>query len=589
MNLSIAGLLAPEPETAPSRGAAPARPLNEDGGVDRQNGFEQAFAQSETAEEPSDAPRASGDEGRARNGEAAPSLDADPSAAVSARAAAVAEEESDASSEAAATAGVGIDAVSASGAVDATASALVDSDADVDGDGSEGAVAIAPVSGGALDALDVAAEGRDATRPGVGSEAPGAGSVETAAGAVGEGVIGEARSGAPGAALSQPSQSADPAILDTAPRGDASTAETALANAARTVDGGEASSGAPIELPSRQNAAGAPAEATLAAASGGASDAVDSASPLNAAPASGDLAEPALATRSADGPQTTPLAGAAVATSSAADALGAAAHLAPGETPVSAAASQFAAALVDGEESRASFAETPRDVSPRSGAADVAAARPLASSATPAAAADGILGNTLVAASTQTVDTAAASLLDVDNFAGDEAAFAAQSAGSGAAGAASSASGGLAALATPAGQAQLGAAAATQVAAAIVQSDGDSRIELRLDPPELGRVDIEFSFEKDATRVVLRAEREDALDLLRRHADDLLRDLRDAGYDVDHQDLDFGGMAFGRDEAQGETAGDDGGETRRTQAMIAVDAAGVVSPRTASGGLDLRV
>ncbi|MDT8345744.1 MAG: flagellar hook-length control protein FliK, partial [Thermohalobaculum sp.] len=107
-------------------------------------------------------------------------------------------------------------------------------------------------------------------------------------------------------------------------------------------------------------------------------------------------------------------------------------------------------------------------------------------------------------------------------------------------------------LPIPAAAADPAALPARQIAAAIAANPGADRIELRLDPPELGRVDIRFDFTDDRLNAVVAAERGATADLLRRHADMLIAQLREAGFDK--VDLDFGSFAGGA----GSGAGRDG-------------------------------
>ena len=95
----------------------------------------------------------------------------------------------------------------------------------------------------------------------------------------------------------------------------------------------------------------------------------------------------------------------------------------------------------------------------------------------------------------------------------------------------------------------LAAQLASHINAAAISRPSENRLELRLDPPELGRVEIEFTFEKDAMKVVVRAEREEALDLMRRHSDELARELEEAG-------LRLGDLAFAAGGFAGRTGGD---------------------------------
>lgn len=76
-----------------------------------------------------------------------------------------------------------------------------------------------------------------------------------------------------------------------------------------------------------------------------------------------------------------------------------------------------------------------------------------------------------------------------------------------------------------------GAEAARQIAASVETHHNGERIEIRLDPPELGRVHIHFSFDKgDNVTAVISSERSDTLSLLRRHSDELARELSNAGF-----------------------------------------------------------
>jgi flagellar hook-length control protein FliK len=82
-----------------------------------------------------------------------------------------------------------------------------------------------------------------------------------------------------------------------------------------------------------------------------------------------------------------------------------------------------------------------------------------------------------------------------------------------------------------------GARASQQVAAALALSH-DGRIEIRLDPEELGPVRVALEPADGTMTVHVSADRGETLDLLRRNSDQLARDLRDIGYrDVS---FDFG-------------------------------------------------
>jgi hypothetical protein len=79
------------------------------------------------------------------------------------------------------------------------------------------------------------------------------------------------------------------------------------------------------------------------------------------------------------------------------------------------------------------------------------------------------------------------------------------------------------------------------IAAQITLAVGEAReprLEIRLDPPELGRVQIHLQPHETGLKAVLVAERPETQDLLRRHAETLTRDLGEAGYD--NVQLEFG-------------------------------------------------
>jgi hypothetical protein len=59
----------------------------------------------------------------------------------------------------------------------------------------------------------------------------------------------------------------------------------------------------------------------------------------------------------------------------------------------------------------------------------------------------------------------------------------------------------------------------------------DDRVELTLDPVELGKVRFDFTTANDRITINLSVERPETLDLLRRHAELLRSEFRDAGFD----------------------------------------------------------
>ena len=124
-----------------------------------------------------------------------------------------------------------------------------------------------------------------------------------------------------------------------------------------------------------------------------------------------------------------------------------------------------------------------------------------------------------------------------------------------------------------------------QIVAAVSARPGDNKIEIRLDPPELGRVTI--GFEKDGAdmvRAVITAESPDTLDLIRRHADVFQRALEDQGFSgLDLHFSDRGPRENPADGSNGQTQ-----HFRLTEEEAQAAAAGP-APEVALGRLDRRL
>ncbi len=133
--------------------------------------------------------------------------------------------------------------------------------------------------------------------------------------------------------------------------------------------------------------------------------------------------------------------------------------------------------------------------------------------------------------------------------------------------------------------------------AALRGREGAQTIEIRLDPAELGRVEIDIKYEGDKVTVALRADRDDALDLMRRHGSDFLKELKDSGIDVSNMSFErreSGQNAFGRDSES--EAGERWSAARAIQtddAALAETAQSMAAERNLRTGgqlgLDLRV
>jgi flagellar hook-length control protein FliK len=105
------------------------------------------------------------------------------------------------------------------------------------------------------------------------------------------------------------------------------------------------------------------------------------------------------------------------------------------------------------------------------------------------------------------------------------------------------------------------APAAAQVAREIVRRfEGDNtHFELRLDPPELGRVEVRLEVSRDhRVTAVVAADTPQALAELARHARDLEQALQSAGLQLSENGLSFD-LRKGGDHAQETTEGKTGG------------------------------
>jgi hypothetical protein len=130
------------------------------------------------------------------------------------------------------------------------------------------------------------------------------------------------------------------------------------------------------------------------------------------------------------------------------------------------------------------------------------------------------------------------------------------------------------------------AAVAAQVAVAIGRAS-ESELEIRLDPPELGKVQIHLQRHDGGIQAVVLADRPETQDLLRRHAEVLVRELGQAGFDSVSLDFAGGEARPGRDEARSL----DWAQASPVQPAAAEGPAPGAAPRrsAAAGGLDVRL
>ncbi|MEZ5910883.1 MAG: flagellar hook-length control protein FliK [Paracoccaceae bacterium] len=129
-----------------------------------------------------------------------------------------------------------------------------------------------------------------------------------------------------------------------------------------------------------------------------------------------------------------------------------------------------------------------------------------------------------------------------------------------------------------------------QIAAA-VEVAGDGRIDLALSPKELGKVQITLAHDGNTVAITVAADRPETLELLRRHASELAREMIDIGY----SGASFAFNQNPRNQPQGEPAAFAVEETKAGAAArtdgIAVQTAMSAPLRlaTAGDGLDIRL
>jgi chemotaxis protein MotD len=120
--------------------------------------------------------------------------------------------------------------------------------------------------------------------------------------------------------------------------------------------------------------------------------------------------------------------------------------------------------------------------------------------------------------------------------------------------------------------------------------DGVNTFEIRLDPPELGRVDVTLEVDDSGTtRAHIRAERPEALELLQREAKGMEQALRQAGLQFDQSSLSFS-LGGREDRAAQEHAHH--GRRAKFNAVLPEDdihAAALRGTVAVKDGLDLRV
>ncbi len=127
-----------------------------------------------------------------------------------------------------------------------------------------------------------------------------------------------------------------------------------------------------------------------------------------------------------------------------------------------------------------------------------------------------------------------------------------------------------------------------QVLAALVSRHGEGRLEVRLDPPELGRVMIRFEGDGgELVRAVISADTPETLDLMRRNADAFHKSLAEQGFEgLDLQFTEHGAKDASDEEFEAEKTFIAANELERAAGLEEHDATGRM---VALGRLDRRL
>jgi flagellar hook-length control protein FliK len=131
------------------------------------------------------------------------------------------------------------------------------------------------------------------------------------------------------------------------------------------------------------------------------------------------------------------------------------------------------------------------------------------------------------------------------------------------------------------------------VAIAAKSQSGAKQFDIRLDPPELGRVEVRLSIDSSGkAQASLSADQPRTLDLLKTDAPTLTRALRDAGLNVSQNGLNF--SLRGQDRQNGSNGSAPRSGRALQTPLIATSAIGSVQGGAnyqgpANGRLDIRV
>jgi flagellar hook-length control protein FliK len=126
-------------------------------------------------------------------------------------------------------------------------------------------------------------------------------------------------------------------------------------------------------------------------------------------------------------------------------------------------------------------------------------------------------------------------------------------------------------------------------------STGSTRFDIRLDPPELGRIEVQMTLDREGrVKSKMVVEKQETLELLQRDQRNLERTLAQAGLETSEGGIEFSLKDQGTDSRQG-----DGDRQNRTwqaavedpdaTATLAANAATYSRLAAARGGIDIRI
>ncbi|MEM7212520.1 MAG: flagellar hook-length control protein FliK, partial [Pseudomonadota bacterium] len=127
--------------------------------------------------------------------------------------------------------------------------------------------------------------------------------------------------------------------------------------------------------------------------------------------------------------------------------------------------------------------------------------------------------------------------------------------------------------------------AAAQIAAALRNQPLLQKIELSLDPPELGRIEIQMEVAETGMRATLAAERPGTTDMIRRQAELLIQQFDEAGF----SDVSLSFSDFGANADPDTDSGDEGWSGKDSQTIVTETPERLPRRMLATVGMDIRL